>query len=320
MRGIDVRFGHTGVDDDDAIAGIDQRLLDQRQRMDTGAGDGDAVGRDRRGRSVQPRAVVGQHLAQFDDAEVVVVERLAGVERGLRRVADEGGRDLVAFAEPELQDVVAAQSGVGDFTDARGGQLLDGGSDHAAIIATAPPGSVRRRRGSPPASRLRSRPMSTFPRSDVVSLIGAPTDVGASTRGASMGPEALRVAEIRAMLEQHGLTVIDQGNLERTAESVAARCRRATATSTKSSRGTSSSTTRSARSSPPAACRSCWAAITAWRSVASARWRGTAASSGKRLRVLWLDAHADFNTTELTPSGNCTACRSRASVVTARGS
>ncbi|HBD34651.1 MAG TPA: arginase, partial [Cupriavidus sp.] len=29
-----------------------------------------------------------------------------------------------------------------------------------------------------------------------VTLIGAPTDVGASIRGASMGPEALRVADI----------------------------------------------------------------------------------------------------------------------------
>ena len=55
--------------------------------------------------------------------------------------------------------------------------------------------------------------MSTIQNSDVVSLIGAPTDVGASTRGASMGPEALRVAELRAKLEHHGLTVIDQGNL-----------------------------------------------------------------------------------------------------------
>src|SRR5690606_14956079 len=25
---------------------------------------------------------------------------------------------------------------------------------------------------------------------------------------------------------------------------------------------------------------------------------------GKRLRVLWLDAHADFNTSQITPSGN----------------
>src|SRR5690606_219118 len=26
--------------------------------------------------------------------------------------------------------------------------------------------------------------------------------------------------------------------------------------------------------------------------------------SGKRLRVLWIDAHSDFNTREITPSGN----------------
>ena len=43
-----------------------------------------------------------------------------------------------------------------------------------------------------------------------VSLIGAPTDVGAGTRGASMGPEALRVADIQPTLEGHGLEVIDQ--------------------------------------------------------------------------------------------------------------
>ena len=38
--------------------------------------------------------------------------------------------------------------------------------------------------------------------------------------------------------------------------------------------------------------------------LASARWRAIAARRGKKLRVLWLDAHADFNTSELTPSGN----------------
>ncbi|HVO08720.1 MAG TPA: arginase, partial [Burkholderiaceae bacterium] len=35
----------------------------------------------------------------------------------------------------------------------------------------------------------------------VIGLIGAPTDIGAGMRGASMGPEALRVAGIGAMLE-----------------------------------------------------------------------------------------------------------------------
>ena len=46
-----------------------------------------------------------------------------------------------------------------------------------------------------------------------ISLIGAPTDIGAGSRGASMGPEALRVAGITAMLESQGLQVRDCGNL-----------------------------------------------------------------------------------------------------------
>ena len=46
-----------------------------------------------------------------------------------------------------------------------------------------------------------------------VSLIGAPTDIGAGTRGSSMGPEALRVADIGPVLERHGLEVVDRGNL-----------------------------------------------------------------------------------------------------------
>ena len=45
------------------------------------------------------------------------------------------------------------------------------------------------------------------------SLIGAPTDIGASDRGASMGPEALRVAGIHAALCQRGLDVVDCGNV-----------------------------------------------------------------------------------------------------------
>src|SRR3984957_15895770 len=45
------------------------------------------------------------------------------------------------------------------------------------------------------------------------SLIGAPTDVGASDRGASMGPEALRVAGIHAALTERGLDVVDCGNV-----------------------------------------------------------------------------------------------------------
>ena len=136
-----------------------------------------------------------------------------------------------------------------------------------------------------------------------ISLIGAPTDIGAGARGASMGPEALRVAGIQATLESHGLEVLDRGNL----------------------------------SGPP----NPWlppvdgyrhlAEVVAWnRAVHDAMHAELALGrlpillggdhclglgsisavarhcreTGKKLRVLWLDAHADFNTSVLTPSGN----------------
>jgi arginase len=46
-----------------------------------------------------------------------------------------------------------------------------------------------------------------------ISLIGAPTDIGAGSLGARMGPEAMRVAGLQAALERHGLQVHDLGNL-----------------------------------------------------------------------------------------------------------
>jgi arginase len=137
----------------------------------------------------------------------------------------------------------------------------------------------------------------------VVSLIGAPTDIGASTRGASMGPEALRVAEIGPMLERHGLQVIDQGNLGgppnpwqpaidgyRHLDEVIAWNR----------------LIRDAVSTELAAGRlpillggdHCLAIGSISAVARHCRDRG------RRLRVLWLDAHADFNTNALTPSGN----------------
>lgn len=44
-------------------------------------------------------------------------------------------------------------------------------------------------------------------------LIGVPTDIGAGPARASMGPEALRVAGLIEMLKNHGLGVVDSGNL-----------------------------------------------------------------------------------------------------------
>jgi arginase len=136
-----------------------------------------------------------------------------------------------------------------------------------------------------------------------VSLIGAPTDVGAGSRGASMGPEALRVAGLIDALAVHDLDIVDRGNLSgppnpwlppvdgyRHLDEVVAWNRLvhdAVLAELRDQRlpilmggdhclgvGSISAVARHCR------------------------------DTGRKLRVLWLDAHADFNTNTLTPSGN----------------
>jgi arginase len=136
-----------------------------------------------------------------------------------------------------------------------------------------------------------------------ISLIGAPTDIGAGARGASMGPEALRVAGIGPTLQGHGLEVVDRGNLAGPPNPWL----------------------------PPADGYRHLREVVAWnQAVHEAVYReltldrlpillggdhclgiGSISAvarhcreAGKKLRVLWLDAHADFNTSVLTPSGN----------------
>jgi arginase len=136
-----------------------------------------------------------------------------------------------------------------------------------------------------------------------VSLIGAPTDIGAGARGASMGPEAMRVANLAATLESHGVEVIDRGNLSGPANPW----------------------------QPPTEGYRHLAEVVAWnQTVHDAVYAelqigrlpillggdhclglGSISAvarhcreAGKKLRILWLDAHADFNTSSLTPSGN----------------
>jgi arginase len=136
-----------------------------------------------------------------------------------------------------------------------------------------------------------------------IALIGAPADIGASTRGASMGPEALRVAGLKRALEGHGLEVHDLGNLSgpsnpwlpavngyRHIEEVIAW-----------SRATHEAVyAELARGRLPILLGGDHSLGIGSISAAARHCRETR----KTLRVLWLDAHADFNTSELTPSGN----------------
>ncbi len=139
-----------------------------------------------------------------------------------------------------------------------------------------------------------------------VTLIGVPTDVGAGRLGAAMGPDALRVAQLGPALARFGVDVVDLGNLA----------------GPPNTRGQRDPAAEGLRNLPEAVA---WNEVT-HDAVLSQLEAGRlpimlggdhmlAAGSisavarhcraqGKRLRVLWLDAHADCNTPNISPSGN----------------
>jgi arginase len=136
-----------------------------------------------------------------------------------------------------------------------------------------------------------------------VALIGAPTDVGANDRGASMGPEALRVAGIQRALMARGMHVTDQGNLSGPANPESRRTdgyrHLAEVAQWNQQLHDAVYNALSDRLTPVVLGGDHCLAIGTISAVAR-----HCREQGRKLRVLWLDAHADFNTSELSPTGN----------------
>jgi arginase len=136
-----------------------------------------------------------------------------------------------------------------------------------------------------------------------IALIGAPTDIGAGHRGASMGPEALRVAGIATALAAHGLDIEDRGNLAGPVNpwqppSGGYRHLQEVITWNRLVLEAVSAALRDGRL-PILLGGDHSLAIGSICAVAR-----HCREQGRKLRILWLDAHADFNTSALTPSGN----------------
>jgi arginase len=136
-----------------------------------------------------------------------------------------------------------------------------------------------------------------------VSLIGAPTDIGAGTRGAVLGPEALRIAGLGDALAARGIEVRDLGNLSgprnpwqgpvdgyRHLDEVVAW-----------NRAVMDAVGATLRAGGLPVLLGGDHCLGIGSITAVARY---CRDTGKTLRVLWLDAHADFNTHDVTPSGN----------------
>ena len=136
-----------------------------------------------------------------------------------------------------------------------------------------------------------------------ITLIGAPTDVGAADRGASMGPEALRVAGLREALVERGLRVIDRGNLSGPINPMQApldgyRHLEEVVSWNQAVYAAVGQTLAEGGLPIMLGGDHCLAVGSIGAVAAHCR------ATGKNLRVLWLDAHADFNTSQITPSGN----------------
>jgi arginase len=137
-----------------------------------------------------------------------------------------------------------------------------------------------------------------------IAIIGAPLDLGQGRRGVDMGPSAIRVAGLSTRLEAMGYHVEDLGNVEvvqperapeghpkaRYLPQIAATCRRIAMTVEKAI----------AAGHVPLV-------LGGDHSVAVGTLAGVAKHYRRRKQnvgLIWVDAHADMNTPESSPSGN----------------
>ena len=139
---------------------------------------------------------------------------------------------------------------------------------------------------------------------DKIRIIGVPMDLGASRRGVDMGPSALRVAGLQSRLKQLGRQVEDVGNISvpqaeeqpygekraRYLDEISEICKNLAAM------------VRAALDEGMLP-----VVLGGDHSIAAGTVAGAASHfhrEGRRIGVIWLDAHADMNTPESSPSGN----------------
>lgn len=132
-----------------------------------------------------------------------------------------------------------------------------------------------------------------------IDIIGVPIDLGADRRGVDMGPSAIRYAHLQREIESLGYSVEDKGNIE---VPIAEMC------------AISDPKLKYIDCIVPMARRAAGVVATSLQaghfplvlggdhSLSLGSIRG--AAKLKKIGVIWIDAHADFNTDKTTPSGN----------------
>src|SRR5215470_18176339 len=151
------------------------------------------------------------------------------------------------------------------------------------------------------------KPSGRAPSGKRIVVIGVPLDLGQSRRGVDMGPSAVRVAGLEARLEGLGHVVEDGGNIavaiaetKKSGDPHAKYLKEITATCTKHAETVFK--TLEAGKFP--------LVLGGDHSVAAGTVAGVAEffrqqrRQDQKIGLIWIDAHADINTPETSPSGN----------------
>ena len=132
-----------------------------------------------------------------------------------------------------------------------------------------------------------------------IDIIGVPIDLGADRRGVDMGPSAIRYAHLHQKLEELGYTLDDIGNIEvpiqETCQITDPKLKYIDCILPMARRVAGSVATSIQGGRFPLV-------LGGDHSLSVGSIRG--AAKHRRLGIIWVDAHADFNTAETTPSGN----------------
>ena len=132
-----------------------------------------------------------------------------------------------------------------------------------------------------------------------VGIIGAPLDLGADRRGVDMGPSAIRYAGLEMHLRDMGCDVRDFGN-------IAAPVPESTPTGETDLKYLAPIARMAEELSNRVAeiAEDGWFPLTLGGDHSVSLGSVAGISRARRVGLVWLDAHGDFNTTETSPSGN----------------
>lgn len=137
-----------------------------------------------------------------------------------------------------------------------------------------------------------------------IAILGAPLDFGAGRRGVDMGPSALRLGGLNAKLQSIGYQVRDLGNVPVTQQETID----AGEPTAKYLAPISQCCVELARIVSDTVDKGQFPLVLGGdHSVGAGTVAGVSNSfrkQGKKIGVIWIDAHADMNTPEISPSGN----------------